>query len=555
VLAGHRRRAAAIANGDEEIRGVIRDDLAGPEALVVMLAENDPAKRHALTPLAEARVFAQLAERGWSQRQIASRVGCKQPHVSKRLALLRLPEPAIEALATGEITPADGAELARLDGHPDEAARALADIRRRGWEDAQAIVRHQLARLERAEQAAKVRAGLEAEGIPVVDPGILGPFAYAKRLRDGTDLEAHRSAGCLVGVARDGFRELYCKDADRHEGTPAEVTAWTESHGTQRDEAEARRAAENRQRAAAAKARKVAAGRLAVMPVPPAQAADLLAAVMVERHTDAQCLETAVRWLRDAGLGPAGGDHYAYERQVSASGVASAVRRLAVAMAVASDERSAAGQPGHGDTWGARQVAYLDRLIADVAYEPGEWEAARLAEARARVEARAQLCCLACGCRRARPCGQWIHLDNGAPSSCDALPTEAGPWEYRCGCGRTAGGTDEADGDEADRDDLFDAVEALAFVLDRAGTVAEEMSEALAAAVEEPADALTEAFAQQDGVGDMTGLLQAVRGLHEAALPYESGWPERLQAAFKELAACGVIAGESEAAGQVVDHG
>jgi hypothetical protein len=270
---------------------------------------------------------------------------------------------------------------------------------------------------------------------------------------------------------------------------------------------------------------------------------------MVERHTDAQCLETAaVRWLRDAGLGPAEGDHYAYERQVSASGVASAVRRLAVAMAVASDERSAAGQPGHGDTWGARQVAYLDRLIADVAYEPGEWEAARLAEARARVDARAQLSCPACGCRRARPCGQWIHLDNGAPSSCDALPTEAGPWEYRCGCGRTAGGTGEADGAAADRDDLFDAVEALAFVLDRAGTVAEEFSEALAAAVEEPADALTEAFAQQDGVGDTSGLLQAVRAVHAAAVPYVLDWPARLRTAFEALAACGVLTGEPHAA-------
>ncbi|MGO9077860.1 MAG: hypothetical protein ACLQDY_02305 [Streptosporangiaceae bacterium] len=52
-------------------------------------------------------------------------------------------------------------------------------------------MRKQLARLERDERAARVRAGLEAEGITVAGPGVLGPFACAERLRDGTGLEAH----------------------------------------------------------------------------------------------------------------------------------------------------------------------------------------------------------------------------------------------------------------------------------------------------------------------------------------------------------------------------
>ena len=171
VLAGHRRRAVAIAAGP----GVIRDDLAGDDALVAMLAENDDGKRKGITPLAEARAFAQLAGRGWSQRRIAVRMGCKQPHVSKRLALLKLPAEALAALEAGQITTADAAELGRLADRPDRAAAALAEIGRASWDNAAAVVDRHLARARREETAAATRARLEAEGLKVVDPGRWAP--------------------------------------------------------------------------------------------------------------------------------------------------------------------------------------------------------------------------------------------------------------------------------------------------------------------------------------------------------------------------------------------
>jgi ParB family chromosome partitioning protein len=547
ILAGHRRRAAAEAAGLTEVPAIVRDDLAGADALVVMLAENDPAKRRALEPLAEARAFAALAERGWSQRQIAQRVGCGQAHVSKRTALLKLPEPAIEALAAGKLTAADAGELAKLAEQPEVVTRLLDEIGPGEYHSAGQVVTRHVAQAERDRRTAELLAEAAAAGIEVVDYSRLGNDAYLKRLDEDADPAPHQEAGCLAATISGGRRDLYCTKPGQHAGTAAEVPAWTRHNGGKRAAEDTARAAVRRQADAAARARKVVAAQLAAQPVPPARAAELLAAAMLLRHTDAQCLDAAVRWLRAAGIGPTGGDHYQYAAAVSAGGSAADIRRLAVAMALAGDERATAttGQGGQtNEKWAGRQVAYLDRLINEAGYQPGEWEQAQLAEARVRVAARGELSCPACGCRHGRPCGKYGY-DQAASRylSCDAEPGEDGTWSYYCNCVQAAGQDDEARADiEAGRrDDLFDAVEALVFVVDAAGPVADEMGGGLAEAVAGPAGELAEAFAEQDGDGDTSALLQAVRAVHEAALPYVLDWPSRLQDAVAELDELGAL--------------
>jgi hypothetical protein len=124
-----------------------------------------------------------------------------------------------------------------------------------------------------------------------------------------------------------------------------------------------------------------------------------------------------VKWLREAGAAPNGCDYYEYADQITADGDQAAVRRLAVAMALASDERTAGRQGDFAGRWDARQVA-------EAGYEPGEWEQARLEEARACVAARPGMSCPACGCRSGKTCGQWIRLDSGGYASCDAERAE-----------------------------------------------------------------------------------------------------------------------------------
>lgn len=543
ILAGHRRHAAALAAGLDVVPCVVRDDLAGDEALVVMLAENDPAKRHALEPLAEARAFAELARRGWSQRRIAGRMGCRQPHVSKRLALLRLPEPVIEALASGKLTPADCAELTRLSDHPDRALKALAQIGGSPWDTAQTVVTKHLADIDREHRAADVQAELEAEGIKVVDPGVLGPFGYAKRLDDDADTSAHRDAGCLVGVARYGSRELYCRDPDSHEGTPAELPRWSASHGAASAATDAARAERDRQRAAAARARKEAAARLAARPLAAALAAEVVSLALIARHADAQCLETAVRWLRAAGLGPDDGDHYSYAEQVTGSGDQAAVRRLAGAMALAADERATGGAGEFADRWGARQVAYLDRLIAEVGYEPGEWEQARLEEARGRLAARTRLSCPVCGCRPGKTCGQWIRLADGY-GKCDAEQAADGSWCYRCACGGSQPATgpepdpspeDSEDG-AGDRDVLFDALEDLVIAIDPSTSAGAELPESLANAIADARERFSELYTEQAGDEPPDELIAAARDVRKAAAAHgHESWTQQLRQALEQL--------------------
>jgi ParB/RepB/Spo0J family partition protein len=521
LLAGHRRHAAAIAAGLTTVPCVVRDDLAGDDALAVMLSENDPAKRKALSPLAEARAFAELAARGWSQRRIAQRMGCKQPQVSKRLALLRLPGQAIEALAAGWITPADAGELAKLAAHPEHAVKALGEIGSAAWDNAARVVARHLEQIEREKTAAATRAKLEADGVKVVDPGQLGPYGYAKRLHDGTDLAPHRAAGCLVGAPSSyrGEPEYYCRDPSSHEGTPAALPGWSSTYGTfsARDE---RRAAEDRARQQAARARKHAAAKLAARPVTAAQAADVVSRAVINRHVDAACLKTAAGWLRDAGIGPAYGDVYSYADHVLASGNAADIRRLAAAMSLAADEQATGND--YSGQWADRQIGYLGRLVAEAGYQPTEWETSKLTEARARVHARATLSCPDCGCTYARPCGasSWDR--------CDAEPAAGGTWRYRCKAKHP--GSDGA---------VHEAWNSLLLALEPAAAGA-RLPDELAAAIEPSRASISDRLYEAEP-GDMptSELLEAARAVHAAALPHAEIWTEKLRAAFTALGLSG----------------
>ncbi|MDG4761234.1 ParB/RepB/Spo0J family partition protein [Micromonospora sp. WMMD710] len=108
VLVGARRRTAAgNVYGDDPdatLNVLVREDAIADDPLAqldVMTAEN--VARSPLSPVEEARVFAEQEAAGRKQREIADRVGCSQSHVSKRLKLLRLPEVLLAELETGRV--------------------------------------------------------------------------------------------------------------------------------------------------------------------------------------------------------------------------------------------------------------------------------------------------------------------------------------------------------------------------------------------------------------------------------------------------------------------
>jgi ParB/RepB/Spo0J family partition protein len=145
ILAGHRRKAAALSHGLDEVPVHIRHDLSahGGDAIVRLL-EN--LSRKALDPISEALDYQRLYEENELPiREIARRLHIKSHAVvSKRLKLLTLPTSLQEAIAGGQLGVTDAEALARLDSgelqvrawdlmksRDSPVAEAIAEVQRR----------------------------------------------------------------------------------------------------------------------------------------------------------------------------------------------------------------------------------------------------------------------------------------------------------------------------------------------------------------------------------------------------------------------------------------
>jgi ParB/RepB/Spo0J family partition protein len=117
IVAGERRFRAAQAAGLTEIPARVLE-LGERQALEYQAAEN--IHRRDLTPVEEARAFQLLtqpageSEAKYTVEQLAPLVDKSLNYVYRALKLLELPEPILEALEAGEITPAHGHQLLRI---------------------------------------------------------------------------------------------------------------------------------------------------------------------------------------------------------------------------------------------------------------------------------------------------------------------------------------------------------------------------------------------------------------------------------------------------------
>lgn len=126
AIVGNRRKAAALAAREwararnalgegipirDHVPGVLRDDLV---AIADEMVLHENSNRLDLSPVDEALAFQRLAESGMSQRTIAQHIGISQGQVAKRLSLLKLPEPALRLVDTGEVSAAKATEWAQV---------------------------------------------------------------------------------------------------------------------------------------------------------------------------------------------------------------------------------------------------------------------------------------------------------------------------------------------------------------------------------------------------------------------------------------------------------
>ncbi|NEB81327.1 ParB/RepB/Spo0J family partition protein [Streptomyces sp. SID14478] len=111
VLHGHRRLAAAKLAGLDDVPVLVRDDASrcDEDALIENVQRDD------LTELEQAQAIQGLiTAHGYSQRQVAARIGKTQGFVSQRLSLMKLREDLQEALADGRVSVEDARRIARL---------------------------------------------------------------------------------------------------------------------------------------------------------------------------------------------------------------------------------------------------------------------------------------------------------------------------------------------------------------------------------------------------------------------------------------------------------
>jgi ParB family chromosome partitioning protein len=113
IVAGHRRAAALRKLRWTTTEVIIRPPMRPDEVLAAMLIEN--GQRAGLDPIEEARAIRTLgAQHGWTDAEVARKIGRSQNYVSRRLALLQLDPDEQERIRAGEMGLTAGSDLGRL---------------------------------------------------------------------------------------------------------------------------------------------------------------------------------------------------------------------------------------------------------------------------------------------------------------------------------------------------------------------------------------------------------------------------------------------------------
>ncbi len=125
LIAGERRWRAAQRAGLHEVPVVIRN-VSDQQAFEMALVEN--LQRQDLNPVEEAQAYRRLIdEHGYTQEQLADRLGRDRSTVANSLRLLKLPDPVQEALIAGALSAGHARALLGLE-KPTAIREALKKI-------------------------------------------------------------------------------------------------------------------------------------------------------------------------------------------------------------------------------------------------------------------------------------------------------------------------------------------------------------------------------------------------------------------------------------------
>jgi ParB family transcriptional regulator, chromosome partitioning protein len=130
LIAGERRWRAARHAGLTQIPAIVRE-VTDAESLELALVEN--LLREDLNPMEEGEAFDRLLTQfGWTQEELAQRVGQDRSSISNALRMLRLPLPIQEDLRSGRLTMGHARALLAL-ATPAEQLKLRDDILVHDW--------------------------------------------------------------------------------------------------------------------------------------------------------------------------------------------------------------------------------------------------------------------------------------------------------------------------------------------------------------------------------------------------------------------------------------
>src|SRR5216117_2182611 len=130
LIAGERRWRAARQAGLERIPAIVRD-ATDAQSLELALVEN--LLREDLNPIDEAEAYEKLlGQFGWTQEELAGRIGRDRSSIANSLRLLRLPEEIQADLRGGRLTMGHARALLALT-NPTDQLRLRDDILAHAW--------------------------------------------------------------------------------------------------------------------------------------------------------------------------------------------------------------------------------------------------------------------------------------------------------------------------------------------------------------------------------------------------------------------------------------
>jgi ParB/RepB/Spo0J family partition protein len=223
IVAGHRRRAAAEMAGLGTAPCIVRHYADEAEIVLAMLAENTQ-RSDGLNIVDEAQALAAVIDlRGGSvsARRLAAATGHSETWVRSRLALLTLPDSALDALHSGRISLDVAVALTGLVELPDLIDTLLREHRSlTTWQVESA------ARSARAEAAvAEIVTQLEAKGVTAILESTWRDNQRSWRTLDdlSLDADAHADEPCHAVVVKARYDSTtveiaICTEPRRHRG-------------------------------------------------------------------------------------------------------------------------------------------------------------------------------------------------------------------------------------------------------------------------------------------------------------------------------------------------